>query len=97
MEEGLCGGGRKVKFRNFPVATVNDLNHDIIQLLQKKPSHIIVHAGANDTGLSTSRKILNRLLNFKIFILQKLLIVKYIFRHQHGDQIMERQCLLSIN
>ena len=48
LEEGLCGGGRNVKVRNFPGATVDDLNHHIIPLLQKKPSHIIVHAETND-------------------------------------------------
>ena len=33
LEEGLCGGGRKVKVRNFTGATVVDLNHHIIPLL----------------------------------------------------------------
>ena len=46
--EGLCVGNRNVKVRNFPGATVDDLNHHIIPLLQKKPSHIIVHAETND-------------------------------------------------
>ena len=68
LEEGLCGGSRNVKVRNFPVVTVGDLNHHIILLLQKKPSHIIVHAGTNDTYHSTSREILNKLLNFKSLI-----------------------------
>ena len=44
LEERLCGGGRNIKVRSFPGATVDDLNHYIIPLLQKKPSHIIVHA-----------------------------------------------------
>ena len=35
LEQGLCEGGRKVKVRNFPGATVDDLNHHIITLLQK--------------------------------------------------------------
>ena len=35
LEEGLCGGGRNVKVRNFPGATVDNLNHHIIPLLQK--------------------------------------------------------------
>ena len=71
LEEGLCGGGRNVKVRNFPGATVDDLNHHIIPLLQKRPSHIIVHAGTNDAYHSTSREILNKLLNFKSFIQEK--------------------------
>ena len=36
LEEGLCGGGRNVKVINFPGATVDDLNHHIIPLLQKR-------------------------------------------------------------
>ena len=48
LEEGLCGGGQNVKVRNFSGAMVDDLNHHIISLLQKKPSHIIVNAGTND-------------------------------------------------
>ena len=48
------------------------MNHHIILLLQKRPSHIIVHAGTNDTYHSTSREILNKLLNFKSLIQEKL-------------------------
>ena len=72
LEEGLCGGGPNVKVRNFPGATLDDLNHHIISLLQKKPSHIIVHAGTNDAYYSRSREILNKLLNFKSLIQEKL-------------------------
>ena len=35
LEEGLCGGDQNVKVKNFPVATVDDLNHHIIPLLKK--------------------------------------------------------------
>ena len=34
LEEGLCAGGRNVKIRKFSGATVDDLNHHIIPLLQ---------------------------------------------------------------
>ena len=33
LVEGLCGGGPNVKVRNFPGATVDDLNHYIIPLV----------------------------------------------------------------
>ena len=72
LEEGLCGGGRNIKVRNFPDPTVDDMNHHIIPLLQKKPSHIIAYAGTNDTYHSTSREILNKLLNFKMLIQEKV-------------------------
>ena len=61
-----------IKVRNFPCATVDDLNHHIILLLQKKPSHIIVHVVTNDAYHSTPREILNKLLNFKSLIQEKL-------------------------
>ena len=64
LEEGLCGAGRNFK--------VDDLHHHIIPLLQKKPSHIIVHGGTNDGYYSTSKEILNKLLSFKSLIQEKL-------------------------
>ena len=48
------------------------MNHHIIPLLQKKPSNIIVYAGRNDAYHSTSKDILNKLLNFKSPIQEKL-------------------------
>ena len=33
--EGLCVGNRNVKVRNFPGATVDDLNHHIIPYSKK--------------------------------------------------------------
>ena len=94
LVEGLCEGGCNVKVRNFPGVTVDDLNDHIIPLLRKKSSHIIVHAGINDAYNSTSREILNKLLNFNRLHKRSYLIVKYIFRHQHCVQIMERHRLL---
>ena len=74
LEQGLCGGGKvqNGKVRNFPGTTADDLNHHIIPLLQNKPSHIIVHTETNDAYHSTSRDILNKLLNFKSLIQEKL-------------------------
>ena len=65
LEEGLCGIGCNVMVRNFPGATVDYLNHHIIPVLQKKPSHIIIHTGTNNTCPLTSREISNKLLSFK--------------------------------
>ena len=72
LEEGLCGAGRNVKVRKFPGAAVDNLNHHIIPLLQKKPSHIMVHAETNDAYHSMSREILRKFLNFKSLIQKKL-------------------------
>ena len=72
LEEGLCGGDCNVKVRNFPVATVDYFNHHIIPLIQKKCSPIIVHAETNNTYHSASREILNKLLNIKTLMQEKL-------------------------
>ena len=48
------------------------MNQHIIPLIQKKPSHIIVHAGTNGAYHSTSREILNKFLKFKSPIQVKL-------------------------
>ena len=65
MEEKLCGKGRNVKVRHFPGSPVDDMNHQIVPVLRKKPSHLIIHVGTNDASQSTSREILNKLLNLK--------------------------------
>ena len=72
LEEGLCGVGQNVKVINFPGPTVDDLNHHIIPLPQKRPSHIIVRDRTNDAYHSTSREILNKLLYFKPLIQEKV-------------------------
>ena len=48
MEEKLCGKGRNVKVRHFPGSTVDDMNHHIVPILRKKPSHLIIHVETND-------------------------------------------------
>ena len=65
MEEKLCGKGRNVKVRHFPGSPVDDMNHQIVPVLRKKPSHLIIHVGTNDASSSTWREILNKLLNLK--------------------------------
>ena len=65
MEEKLCGKGRNVKVPHFLGSTVDDLNHHIVTILRRKPSHLIIHLGTNDASSSTAREILNKLLNLK--------------------------------
>ena len=58
LEKGLCGVGCHGMARSFSGATDDDLNHHTIQLLQKKPSHIILHTETNDTYPLISWEIL---------------------------------------
>ena len=55
-----------VKVRNFPGPTVADMEHYLIPIIQKKPSNIISHVGANDAkNLPWSCTVLDNLLKLK--------------------------------
>ena len=68
FEERLRRKNYVVKVRNFPGANVEDVRHNLIPLIRKKPSHLIIHAGTNDAKKFTSREILDQSLNFKKFV-----------------------------
>ena len=48
IQERINKKDRPVKVRNFPGATVPDIEHYLIPIIQKKPSNIILHVGTND-------------------------------------------------
>ena len=48
IEERINKKDRPVKVGNFPGATVADMGHYIIPVIQKKSSNIILHVGTND-------------------------------------------------
>ena len=58
---------RSVKVRKFPGATVDDLRYHALSII-----HLIIHAGTNGAVKFTSRDILNKLLQLKSFIQEKL-------------------------
>ena len=62
IEENLCKQ-HNVRITKFPGATVDDLNYHIHPILRKKPKHINIHIGTNDTTRST---ILDKLLKPKM-------------------------------
>ena len=59
------GKGHNLKVRHFPESNLADMNHHIVPILRKKPSHLTIHVGKNDGSSSTSREILNKLLKLK--------------------------------
>ena len=65
MEEKLCRKVHNVSQRVNCGSTVDDMNHHIVPILWKKPSHLIIHVWTDHASLSTSREILNKLLNLK--------------------------------
>ena len=65
MEEKLCRKSRNLKVQHFPGSALHDMNHHIVPILRKKPSHLMIHVETNDASSSTSRGILNKHLNLK--------------------------------
>ena len=75
VTERNLSNDRSVKVRKFPGATVDDLRHHALPIIRKQPKYLIIYAGTNDAVKFTSRDILNKMLQLKSFIQEKL--------HQH--------------
>ena len=60
-------GKFKVKVRAHPGATVGDMRHHLTAWLRKRPSHLILHAGANDASNKdkTAKEIFEELKELK--------------------------------
>ena len=61
-----------VKVRKFHGATVDDLRHLVLPIIQRQPKYLIIYAGTNDPVKFASRDSLNKLLQLKSFIQEKL-------------------------
>ena len=61
-EERINKKDRPVKVCNFPGATVADMEHYLIPIIQKKLSNIILNVGTNDAKNVLSRTVLDNLL-----------------------------------
>ena len=61
IEEIINKKDRSVKIRNFPGATVADMEHYLIPIIQKEPSNITLHVGTNDAKNLLSGTVLDSL------------------------------------
>ena len=61
-----------VKVRSHPGACVDDLYDYITPVLKKKPAHIILHIGTNDSTFKSAKDIYDEIVNLKAFIRQAL-------------------------
>ena len=92
-----------VKVRNFSSANVEDIRHNLMPIIRKKPSHLIIHAGTNDAKRFTSREILDQLLNLKKIVSEqvpdcKVIISTPIIRSDEGKAgLTVSQLTISIN
>ena len=66
-ERKISKRDRKVKVKNFPGATINDMYDYIEPSLKKFPDNIILHSGTNNTLNEPSKMVLDKLLNLKKF------------------------------
>ena len=78
-EECLSGKSVVVKVHNFPGATIEDMHHNLVPILEKNPCRLILYVGTNYAGSFTSREILGKLLKLKTFISGKCLQYQNIF------------------
>ena len=70
-EERLSGKNGVVKVHNFPGATIEDMQHNVVPILERNLCHLILHVGTNNAESCTSRELLDKLLKLKSFISEK--------------------------
>ena len=56
---------------NFPRATIEDMQHNLVPIIDRNPCHLILHVGTNNAESCTSSEILDKLLKLKTFISEK--------------------------
>ena len=70
-DERLSGKYGVIKVRNFPGATIEDMQHNLFPKLERNPCCFILHVETNNAESCTSREILDKLLEIKTFITEK--------------------------
>ena len=70
---------KNAKVRIYPGAGIEDMHYNILPLLRKKPTTVILHVGTNDCTSDNSAEITVKLLKLKNFILTTLPTCKIIF------------------
>ena len=72
IQEKLSRPGRPVKVLNFRGATLDDMKYHVIPIIRKEPSFAILHIGTNDAPHTTSKEILDQILELKALIIKGL-------------------------
>ena len=72
IEERINKKDRPIKVRNFPGATVVDMEHYLIPIIQKKPCNIILHVRTNDAKNLPPRRVLDYFLTLKALVKDSL-------------------------
>ena len=78
-ERRLGRNKNNVKVRCFPGAQIDDNMYSYCKpIILKQPSYIILHVGTNDSNDFTSRKLIEKIVNLKVFIESELPTCKII-------------------
>ena len=72
VDERRMSTKRVVKVRKFPGSTISDMYHHLVPLLEKNPDYLILHVGTNDVLSYEGTEIVDKLLQLKSFIQEKL-------------------------
>ena len=78
IEERINKKDRPVKVCNFPGATVADMEHYLIPIIQKNLSNIILNVGTNDAKNFLPRTVLDNLLKLQDLVKDSLPTCKVI-------------------
>ena len=85
--ERLSGKYGVVKVRNFPGATIEDMQHNLVPILERNHCRLILHVGTNNTESCTSREILDKLPKLKPSSVKSVLDVKPSFQTSISDEV----------
>ena len=67
----MCGKNGEVKIRNFLGATIEDMQHNLVPILERNLCRLILHVETNNAESYTSREILDKLQKLKTLISEK--------------------------
>ena len=70
--EGLSRKSRNIKVFPHSRATITDIKFELMKILPRKPSDIILHVATNNAVSNTSRQICDDLLFLKFLVKEKL-------------------------
>ena len=72
IHERKMSSKRLIKVRSFPGASCSDMYHYLVPILERNPDHLILHVRTNDVAHYERTEIVDKLLELKSFIVEKL-------------------------
>ena len=85
LKIGCIEKNHVVKVWHFSGANVEDMRHNLMPIIKKKPSHLIIHAGTNDAKDFAWTEILDQLLNFEKLVCEQVPDFKAIISVRAND------------